>query len=318
MPPDTPPPDPKKARELVVSAAIAHSAFLTRSGAEALVEDQVRRGQAVGDLEEAGLLSALNGFSVLPPARALEVGDSLRQVYAILSNDQGSRLESLLGQIRTGTAQSEHVAEAVALLNEGASRLPPPMRARLQAQFEGAVMTSVSMRAEAAKHPDQGLVPGAYPMAPPRAPVRAPVVAGDPRGAAPARREAPEASGGGGSRDDRGEAYWRGRANAARAAVEAAQRRVTDLEQRAARFGPIHPGPITAPCQSGVQTGGRIDPASANKTVTCDIDALRQQEAWKIQAELEQARAALERTRRALDSLDEEARQAGALPGWLR
>ena len=38
----------QKARELVVSAAIAHSAFLTRSGAEALVGDQVRRGQAVG------------------------------------------------------------------------------------------------------------------------------------------------------------------------------------------------------------------------------------------------------------------------------
>jgi hypothetical protein len=319
-PPDTPPPDPRKARELAVSAAVEHSAFLTRAGAEALVADQERRGQAVGDLEEAGLLSAINGFSVLPPARAREVGDSLGEVYARMSNDQRSRLESLFGQIRSGTAQPEHVAEAVTLLNEGASRLPAPMRARLQAQFEGAMKTSVSMRAEAAMHPDQGPVPGAYPTASLRAPARAPAVAGDPRGAAPARREAPEASGTGGSRDDRGEAYWRGRATAARAAVDAAQRRVADLEQRAARFGPIHPGPITAPCQAGVQTGGHrsINPDSANKTVTCNIDALLQQEGWKVQAELEQARAALERARRALEGLDEEARRAGALPGWLR
>jgi hypothetical protein len=128
-PPDTPPPDPKAERERVVSAAIEHSAFLTRPGAEALVEDQERRGQVMGDLEEAGLLSALNGFSLLPPARAREVGDSFRQVYGAMSNDQRSRLESLLGQIRTGTSQPEHVAEAVTLLNAPRGYRPRCVRA---------------------------------------------------------------------------------------------------------------------------------------------------------------------------------------------
>jgi hypothetical protein len=104
--------------------------------------------------------------------------------------------------------------------------------------------------------------------------------------------------------------------------VEAAERRVNELEQRAAKAGTINPGPVTAPCQSGVQTSGRsgaiaVRDSSAN-TVTCSADALQQQEARRIQAELEPARAALEKARRALDGLEEEARRAGALPGWLR
>ena len=89
----------------------------------------------------------------------------------------------------------------------------------------------------------------------------------------------------------RGEDYWRGRAGAARARVERAQRRL-DALQAMIRFG--QPGQVGE--------NGRITIYSAQ-----DMKAMADAAA----AELAAAQAELE-------SVLEDGRRAGALPGWLR
>jgi hypothetical protein len=89
----------------------------------------------------------------------------------------------------------------------------------------------------------------------------------------------------------RGESYWRARAGAARARVDQAQRRL-DMIQRMIRFG--QPGQLGE--------NGRITIYSAQ-----DMKAMADAAA----ADVATAQAELE-------SVLEEGRRAGALPGWLR
>jgi hypothetical protein len=89
----------------------------------------------------------------------------------------------------------------------------------------------------------------------------------------------------------RGEDYWRGRVGAARARVERAQRRL-EMLQGLIRFGQVG--------QAG--ENGRIKIYSAQ-----DMKAM----ADAAEAELASAQAGLE-------SVLEDGRRAGALPGWLR
>ncbi len=98
----------------------------------------------------------------------------------------------------------------------------------------------------------------------------------------------------------RSESYWRGRYASAQRAIDAADRRVKELEASVAQYGPIPPGPAV-----GCYTG---DCVSAGQ-IEAGRRALSQLEAAK-----EQAAAA----RKAMDDLQEEGRRAGALPGWLR
>jgi hypothetical protein len=120
----------------------------------------------------------------------------------------------------------------------------------------------------------------------------------------------------------RGEDYWRSRAASVLSALEAAEKRVKYLEERGARASPLVPGPTLAACQAGVQAGlGESAIALRDRSrnvVTCDDEVLRQQAAHRAQDELSSARADLEGARAALADLQEEARRAGALPGWLR
>ena len=51
---------------------------------------------------------------------------------------------------------------------------------------------------------------------------------------------------------------------------------------------------------------------------TCDGEAMRINEAGRVNTQLEAARKSLERAEMALEDLQEEARRGGALPGWLR
>jgi hypothetical protein len=52
--------------------------------------------------------------------------------------------------------------------------------------------------------------------------------------------------------------------------------------------------------------------------VTCSSEVLRTREARRVHAQLEVARDNVQRQKEALDDLADEARRAGALPGWLR
>jgi hypothetical protein len=131
------------------------------------------------------------------------------------------------------------------------------------------------------------------------------------------------AGGGGGSV----ETHWRDQAAQRRAAVTTAEARLKRLEAEATRLGPRVPvGPWNTPCQAGVivSPGGRsvdgpvrLRDRSAGQT-TCDGDALKARDIDRIHAEMAQTRVEIEKARRSLAELDDEARRAGALPGWLR
>jgi hypothetical protein len=95
----------------------------------------------------------------------------------------------------------------------------------------------------------------------------------------------------------RTETYWRGRATRARDAVNEADAKVKDLEAR-----------VTA-IRNDLNPVNTQDP---NRLQTRDRE-LRE----AIDA-LEAARQGADAARKALSDLEEEARRAGALPGWLR
>jgi len=124
----------------------------------------------------------------------------------------------------------------------------------------------------------------------------------------------------------RGESYWRSRAKAARDRVAAAEKAVSDLEAEATRNGPLMPGFIDTPCQEGVPVGrdGTSIPAIELRDMakkgqrTCDGETMRHQQGRAIQGKLESAKANLASARQDLEALGDEARRAGALPGWLR
>jgi hypothetical protein len=92
----------------------------------------------------------------------------------------------------------------------------------------------------------------------------------------------------------------------------------------ASRLGPRVPVVRSATCQTGVSTVGRrhdgpvrLRDASVGQT-TCDGDALKARDLDRIHAEIAQTNVEVERARRSLAELDDEARRGGAQPGWLR
>jgi cell division protein FtsN len=95
----------------------------------------------------------------------------------------------------------------------------------------------------------------------------------------------------------RTEAYWRGRATRLRDAVAEADQRIKELETRIA--------------------GLRND---MNPTNLQDPNRLqtRDRELREAMGSLDAARREAETARKALDGLEEEARRAGAPPGWVR
>jgi len=119
-----------------------------------------------------------------------------------------------------------------------------------------------------------------------------------------------------------GESYWRARAATARSAVDDAEKRVADLEAAEARNGPYTPGQTPGACVQGAipSTGETAIELRdrAGRSKVCDAEVLRIQNSQRLHAAVATARADLEAARKALADLDDEARRAGALPGWLR
>jgi hypothetical protein len=84
--------------------------------------------------------------------------------------------------------------------------------------------------------------------------------------------------------------------------VAALEQRVRDLEKQRAALPPGPFGPSVA-CQEGVdirfrRTDSAIQRRDAKSERVCDPNLLREHEAQRVQAELDQARAALEQARR--------------------
>jgi len=103
--------------------------------------------------------------------------------------------------------------------------------------------------------------------------------------------------------------------------VDSAEREVRRLESSVGVVAPA--APAGAACQTGtmpVAGMGAIELRELAKksAMSCDAEVLRQQEGYKRREQLDAARQRLEQARRALADLEDEARRARALPGWLR
>jgi len=137
-----------------------------------------------------------------------------------------------------------------------------------------------------------------------------------PAAAAPAGASAaPSTAGASAAPSPGGEAYWRGRAAAARAAVDGARARVEQLEAEAARDRASPSEVSSGPCGQageGAKSAGR-SPASGG----CDESA-RVRRARELAASIEDARKQLDAARDAQDALRGAAHRAGARADWLR
>jgi hypothetical protein len=112
---------------------------------------------------------------------------------------------------------------------------------------------------------------------------------------------------------ERGESYWRTRARQLHAAVAAAEARVQSAERSAT--GPVPQGDYKVPCEAGrvLRPDGSLGPVLNPCT-----GGLAHDRAVAGESALAAARQALEQAQQALTRFEEEARKAGALPGWLR
>jgi hypothetical protein len=115
---------------------------------------------------------------------------------------------------------------------------------------------------------------------------------------------------------NRGESYWRSRATQARARVAAAEKKLEEAERAPGAGGPLPLGDYKVNCKPGrlLLSDGTLGPVTNNcKAAQALGDARR-----RSHARVEAARRELEQARKALAALKEQARRAGALPGWLR
>lgn len=116
---------------------------------------------------------------------------------------------------------------------------------------------------------------------------------------------------------DRGESYWRDRASSLRQRVAAAQTRVTLADQAMGRFvtGP----PTSSNCGGTAADAYRAGGIEGLKKASCkDPVAEWTEQRNRAANELDAAKTALASAQKELDGLEDEARRAGALPGWIR
>lgn len=312
--------DSAGARETAVAPALDRASFLTRPAAEAVAADRQRRGLTLDGLEEEALRTAVDGLSQVSVARLRDAATAFDDVYAALSEPDRSTLAGLLVRTRSGAAQREEISAAVRLLDQAARRLQPAARARLQEQLEVAALASIAGR-EAAAHrvaEERAALSASAPPEPAPASTPATSATAMPPGrpVTVAVADAPVPAYPRETRDEQGESYWRRRMASGRAAVEAAEARVGDLESQAAALGSL---------QASLPRGRDPIPVKDLKTLLEMRDNAKKavvssgdDRFARIQQDLDRARVSLARARRSLDDLAEEARRAGALPGWLR
>ena len=116
---------------------------------------------------------------------------------------------------------------------------------------------------------------------------------------------------------EKGEAYWRSRVQQAQAAVAAADRKVQDLEAQAGKER-LQSNEKPVDCGARQQFGESFTAWRDRATAQAKKCAESARAFPNAAGRLEGARAQAAAARKALDDLYEEARRAGALPGWLR
>lgn len=330
-----------------VAQAVAEAPLLAPEAARALLTEGARRGQAPGHALDSALYVASVGFPDLDRTSLDELGGLFARAWSARSAADQGRIQAYMQYARAGEPLSpESVAAGRALFGESVRSLPPASQARLTTLFATAVAAGIAHQQRAE---ERTRVAALTPLPAAETPKPAPPADMSPQARAHASRW-PAASGSSGPgaaaanttsepragyASDRArdastggsESYWRSRAGSARSAVTAAEKRVRDLEEQATRGGPVVSGPLPAACQAsaptrgGHESGTVLGPSAWERTknvVHCDGEILRQQQAQGTQTQLDAAREQLKRAQKALEALEDEARRAGALPGWLR
>lgn len=309
-----------------IDAAVAEGAVLTREAAEALLGEAARRGESAEHPLDSALYVASLGFGDMDRATLDELGELMTRSWKTRpAGDQGL-IHAYMRHARQGEPLSPDAIDAGrALFVAGVRGLPAASQARIKTLFAKAVAAGIGQRARAE---DRTRVAALTPLPPPEgppspaprpvtpsSPTPAPGYSSGPVGSA-AGATGEEYGGGRQSASGGGESYWRSRAQAARAAVAAAESRVRALEAEAARLGPVRPGALPQACQE--VTSRRAGEWETKTRLVCDEDTQRALRTQQMATQVEEARAQLRQAQQRLEDLEEEARRAGALPGWLR
>ena len=267
---------PSAVSEEMVRQAVAEAPLLAPEAARALLVETVRRGRLADDALGVALFVAGIGFQDLDRATLAELSELFSRCWNSRSAADQKRIQAYMRYARAGEALSpEAIAAGRALFVESIRVLPAESQRRLTSLFTRAVTTGIAHQLQAEERArlaalspfpaaeTQTPTPGSDTSGPATAYRRrgsaaaaigpAAVVdgsSGEPRGA-DADEPSRDASAG------RGESYWRSRAQGARSAVAAAEKRVRELEEKAARGGPLVPGPFPEACQAVAPSRGR-------------------------------------------------------------
>jgi hypothetical protein len=322
---------PQAADSRPPAPALEEEALLTPQAAESLLRDARGRAVRIDQPLDTALYTASLGFSGMDRATLDELSGLFAQIWSGRPPTERDRILEYVRYVRTGDLSPSHEVEAGRqLFQEATHSLSAASRERLRQLMEVAIAVGLRSRQQAEERggvaalnpptleegPRDGAndeTPGPADRPDAKAPTSAPATRSHATDATLTRARAER---------KRKESYWRGRATAARRAVEAAEARVRELEEQARRLGPYTPLPDGPACQEGVSpvmargvVALRDDSVGA---VTCNSEVLARREAKEVHTQLEVARANLQRQKEALDNLADEARRAGALPGWLR
>jgi len=133
--------DSRAARQARVEEALARAPHLSREAAELLADGAERRG-AWGDPMDASLVEAARGFSRLAPADLKELGALFGEAYATLAASERAAVEGYVERVRRGDA-GEGDERSRALLAQAVRALPEARRARLQSLVEHSIRTGL-------------------------------------------------------------------------------------------------------------------------------------------------------------------------------
>lgn len=292
---------------------------LTTAGAAALLRDVRERGLSELVLAHRGLVAASDGFAVLSEAERSELGRLFDRIFASTDGAEGGLLRRYVAAVRAGDLDAALGEKGRARLTAAVNGLPGEQRTRLQALLEKSMVAGLSNRRDAELRTQRALLLPPPPPAQPAAMPARPAGSSEPpsHGLSSGRTPAPEP---GFASQAQGESYWRSRAQEARSRVTRAEKSVAELEKEAAGLA-IYTGPsgggtaqppyVKGPVQMLEESRKRASPER-------DQYSEWQDKRGATLKRLDAARISLEAAKKGLTDLDDEARRAGALPGWLR
>jgi hypothetical protein len=273
-------------------------------------------------LAERGLLLATNGFSSMRREDVAELGRLYSRGYQGLGPADREWMSTYVQRLRGGALTAEDSTRGRTLMTRSVNALSATERSKLQSLFERALVAGLrdeQLAAERARNESA--------TAPP------------PRSASSSSTGSPPVSFGGTPWEDRtarndaarsgnaappqretnakGEAYWRSRMQAARERVTSLEKRVADLE-RTSNASAYGSGYVEV-CRPPERLTRETERAYQECVQRTGAQPFREVAGHQRDLErLDQARRDLAAARIAVSDLEDEARRAGAPPGWLR